>query len=332
MDAITQSFIEDSPDSEEDIAPEELMDPLAQPMTAGQPQGGIMAALGRIGASAAAKDSYRINESNELIRRLGEAGSQSANPLSRLSAMISGVQRGIHPAVMQTAFDEADAKAQQRSVQLMMSIDNHIMARQRMAFEEQRMALDQLRFQAKQTQGSQEVYKTFMTLARNLSPDRANAWLSEMMEGEGSYNEADPADGNRFALEALRKVGGIEAKPPKEAAPPKGYIRDDAGNLRIDPGYLAGQTELSRQTARAREREKTQLPSQSLYQVEGPGGEVTYQPREKAVGKKAKTTAKTDILSEILKNAPAEPTEQPQAAEPQGEGLLGRMKRMLFEE
>lgn len=222
------------------------------------------------------------------------AATPRINPLS----VMRGQQRQYEllPTVIWKAQRAASVKERAQLMALLQDQQAHEMQKERFQSEQEKILWDRMRQTAAQGNSAVgAVYKTFTDMSKNLDNDRANAWLNEIMHMDVSQGIPDEATGRAMALAALQRVGGVQAtaKPPMVRT-----IQQGGENVTVQwtgTGWeeIGGGPRWKAPTAKTATRAAGKTSPERLYQVQGPGGQIVYQPREAAIGQPAAALPRT---------------------------------------
>lgn len=164
-------------------------------------------------------DTPGLNEVSDAI-----ASTPRINPL----AVMRGQQMGpeMLPTAIMKAQRAASVKERAQVQALLQDADMHEMRKAELATHEARLTFDMMREAAKQGSAAMgSIYKTYLDLAKDMDPARANEWLGAIMKSDISQGVPDEASGQGLALQALQSVGGVKAKPPSGPAPLHTFTR-----------------------------------------------------------------------------------------------------------
>lgn len=237
------------------------------------------------------------------------AATPRINPL----AVMRGQQRPYEllPTVIWKAQRAASVKERAQLMALLQDQQAHEMQKERFQSDQEKIVWDRMRQTAAQGNAAVgAVYKTFTDMSKNLDSDRANAWLNEIMHMDVSQGIPDEATGRAMALAALQRVGGVQAAAK---APMVRTIQQGGENVTMQwngTGWeeIGGGPRWKAPTTRA----PGKTNPERLYQVQGPGGQILYQPREAAIGQPAAALPRTRAAGATAKSARPSPSGPPQ--------------------
>lgn len=329
LDPVTSNLVADTPSDDADIM-EGFADPSSELF------GGAKKAASRFESARRASSLKRgvVQQlGEEEIASYGDAMANSgADPLAMLNMLISGAVRGVSPHVMMGAYQKSVAKAQQDQINSAFKLDSHMLTRQRLALDTDRYEFDKFRKEIEiGNAAARGAYKVLHQFGGRLDDETFNRVTHELLRGDAEgVDPLSEESGMKHALAVIERVGGLRRQAPIN------YQYADDGTLRPTAG---GPSDPAVAGAIARAR---QAPSQALYKTEGPSGDVTYQPRERAVGRKAPTRSAAAAkpqspldaaIAESMKSragAPAAPPAPEAAPAEGGESWASKIGRILF--